>query len=95
MCCYLQTEFVKSASEHDLRQLGLASASRPSLGADLELLPIEQRLQCVQVSFALAWLQAICKRCQSYSHSAADESVALVRHGINKLQPVQCHLHVL
>ncbi|KAL0027723.1 hypothetical protein WJX77_000968 [Trebouxia sp. C0004] len=42
------TEFIKTASENDLRQLGLASASRPSLGADLDLLPIEHRLRCVQ-----------------------------------------------
>ncbi len=33
--------------------------------------------------------------CQSNSHSAADESVALVRYGIEMLQPVERYLHVL
>jgi len=35
------------------------------------------------------------KGCQSNLHSAADECVALVRHGIQMLHPVLYYMHVL
>ncbi len=72
----------------------MATISRPSLGADLELLPVEHRLRCLQVSLRMLDFSA-CAKVQSVSHSAADESVTLVRHGINMLQPVEYRLHVL
>ncbi len=50
MLLHLQAEYVKGASAHDLAQLGLAPIFRPSLGGDLDLLPIQQRLKCIQVS---------------------------------------------
>ncbi len=73
----------------------MASASRPSLGADLELLPIEHRLRCVQVSLLMLGFRHCAKGCQSNLHSAADECVALVRHGIQMLHPVLYYMHVL
>lgn len=44
----LQEEFIKKASVLELSQLGLPSVTRPVLVSDLELQPVEQRLQSVQ-----------------------------------------------
>ena len=49
VCCASQADFIKAASLRDLTQLGLSPAVRPSLGVDLDLMPVEQRLRCVQV----------------------------------------------
>ena len=49
MLLLLQADFIRTASDADIKQLGLIAAPRYSLGEDLDTLPIEQRLQRVQV----------------------------------------------
>ena len=45
----VQVNFVKAASDGDFKQLGLLAVPRSSLGEDLDSLPIERRLQQIQV----------------------------------------------
>ena len=64
----LQADFIRTASDADIKQLGLIAGPRYSLGEDLDTLPIEQRLQRVQVVHLMLFMACFCKSAASAEH---------------------------